>query len=92
MLLTVTVYAVDPGIDPLLGTKVHRVESLKHSSAPEVRSRESSTISKDSSAYSEAVYVGQFLFYAVIIFVVFLSFSLDLFFQFLVLHLLMYPL
>ncbi|KAL5254590.1 hypothetical protein ACHWQZ_G014141 [Mnemiopsis leidyi] len=54
----------DPGIDPLLGTKVHRVESVKQkveavkqSRAPENRSRESSTVSKDSSVYSEPVYV-----------------------------------
>ena len=51
----------DAGIDPLLGTKVHRVASLKNSSVPgDARSRESSTVSKESSAYSEAVYVGQF--------------------------------
>ncbi|XP_063682749.1 protein CLEC16A-like isoform X3 [Bolinopsis microptera] len=48
----------DAGIDPLLGTKVHRVASLKNSSVPgDARSRESSTVSKESSAYSEAVYV-----------------------------------
>ena len=51
----------DAGIDPLLGTKVHRVASLKNSSVPgDARSRESSTVSKESSAYSEPVYVGQF--------------------------------